>query len=272
MDPNLSPHHYCLTPSARLALAKADIILWVGDGFEIYLADFMAEQAARTEIITAARLSGIHLLNLPQTHDQNAASQDTPLSANRLSEKPEQDAHSPLHDDHHLDYHLWLNTRNAALIAAAVRDQLIRLNPAQAPRFQRNLQRFQTKLRALEREIQELLPAPHTLNYITYHNSIQYIERQYGLPQRTPLLINPEVQPGMVRMLQVRARLRRQQPVCILRETESDLNLLATLLDGLQPRILTLDMLGFNLNPQSPPADYPALIRNLALQISGCRG
>ncbi|MGI9251540.1 MAG: zinc ABC transporter substrate-binding protein [Pseudohongiellaceae bacterium] len=238
VPPQQSPHHYSLTPSARLSLDEADIVLWIGSGFEVYLAGFLTGLAEHAELVAVADLPGIRLAN---RGDDVAA----------------------------LDYHLWLDTDNAKLIAAMISDKLGRLRPTQREIFARNLQRFQADLDALEQEVEQLLPAADELNYAVYHNSIQYFERQFGLRHAMSLLSNPEVQPGMRELMQTQARLKERQPACVLLDPESNPALLATLLDGAEPQLLTIDLLGFAL--EDSHENYPRLIYNLAEQLSHCR-
>ena len=248
IDPHLSPHHYNLSPSDRLALEQADLILWIGGGFEASLSDFMtrkaAAQAASTEtvpeaapqappqVITAATLPGIHLL-------------------------------PP-------DYHLWLDTRNAATIAAAVAEALSRRHPTQREYFHRNLQSFRDALTDLEQEVARLLAPAATLSYAPDYDSLRYFENQHGLPHAPPLLRDPERQPTIREVQQARAALNRHQPTCIIiAEPDTSPRLLATLLGNLlgthRPRQAPIDLLGSNTE------NYPTLIRNIAHQITSCR-
>ncbi len=40
-----SPHHYSLSPSSRVVLERADLLIWIGPEFEVYLADLFAQMA-----------------------------------------------------------------------------------------------------------------------------------------------------------------------------------------------------------------------------------
>ena len=255
VPPRNSPHHYNLSPSDRLAVERADLILWIGKDFEIRLADFMQAQAAaaeqaegtdtaaadpamHTKVITAAHLPDIHRVYLADT----------------------------LTDTGQQDYHLWLDTRNAALIATAVAEALSHRHPARWDYFQQNLQGFHSTLAALQAEASQLLAPADALNYAVYHDSLRHFEAQFGIsPSVPPLLRDPEQQPTIKEIQQTRARLAQHPPACVLTEPGSDPRLIATLLGDLPFRQVPIDHLG------SDATDYPSLIRNIVEQLSICR-
>ena len=82
----------------------------------------------------------------------------------------------------HPNPHLWLNPEYAKRYAILVRDELIRLDPANKTAYEQNTAHFQQKLEALDRAIQEATKTipPNNRRLLTYHDSWPYFARRYG--------------------------------------------------------------------------------------------
>ena len=85
-------------------------------------------------------------------------------------------------DHGHPNPHLWLDPRHAMRYAALVRDELVRLDPANKKEYEDNCAAFLKKLELLDKAIQE---AVHTIpadnrRLLTYHDSWPYFARRYG--------------------------------------------------------------------------------------------
>ena len=229
-----SPHQFTMSPNDRRALAEADMLIWIGADFEIYLADFF-EQESRAEItLNTLQLTGLTLYDA-------AADQ--------------------------LDAHLWLDTGNALKIAEAVAQRLWRLDETNAGHYRQNLAHFRRSLENTNREISELLQRSSGQHYVVFHNAYQYFEKQFGLQHQFALLNDPEIEPGIRQILNTRARIKVSRPHCLLHELTSSMKLIDTMLDGYELKTVAVDLLGENL---SAGDGYIGLISNVAAKFSSC--
>jgi zinc transport system substrate-binding protein len=114
---NQSPHHYVLRPSDVARASNADILLWVGEPMETYLATLFSDLDGGATVLEAASLEGLRL--------------QAP-GGGLLQE-----------DESRYDTHLWLNSANAVLIAERLAAELVRRDPANAAAYQANLTAFQ---------------------------------------------------------------------------------------------------------------------------------
>jgi ABC-type Zn uptake system ZnuABC Zn-binding protein ZnuA len=82
----------------------------------------------------------------------------------------------------HPNPHLWLNPEYAKHYAILVRDELIRLDPANKAAYEQNAARFQQKLEALDAAIEQATKTipPNNRRLLTYHDSWPYFARRYG--------------------------------------------------------------------------------------------
>lgn len=239
IDGGDSPHHYALTPSARLRAARADFLLWVGAGLEVSLTGLFA---GREDLITAQSLDDITLLSLDHLHP---------------------------------DLHLWLNTDNARAIAAAVARVASVRDPGNADYYAQRLADFDAEQRANSAAIDRALRAPGAAEpasalggYAVYHDAYQYFEQQFGLTHALALVHDPERSPSIRELAETRAALALARPVCLLVEPDSDPRLIDTVLNSAQLRRVEVDILGYAV--ADGEQGYTRLIRGFVDDLTRC--
>jgi zinc transport system substrate-binding protein len=229
-----SPHNFTLSPSDRRLLADADLLLWIGAEFETYLADFYAQSSRAAITLTA--------LQLPQLTLHAAA--------------PGQ-----------VDAHLWLDSGNAVIIAAAVTARLVDLDATNAAAYQQNLAQFRRSADKLNTSIKGLFQRSTGNTYIVYHNAYQYFEKQFGLRHQFALLADPETEPGIRATLNGRRQIKQNRPGCLLREATSSQAVIDNMLNGYELKTVTVDLLGEEV---LRAGTYIELINNVAVDFSNC--
>ena len=235
VDPRQSPHHFSVSPSDRINLARADMTLWIGPSFETHVSEFFAQARLKEKTITVIDMPGLRLHTVGE--DQ-------------------------------IDDHLWLDTANALLIARAIADRAVELDPANASSYRQNLEQFDAELKIRNQEIADMFRLPYTASYAVYHNAYQYFEQQFGLQHDLVILEDPEVQPGIRQIVQLREEVELQQPSCLLLEFDSSAELVSTVLNGYEVDLITVDLLGSNVN--SGANAYSEFISNLADDFYQC--
>lgn len=235
VDPRQSPHHFTVSPSDRIALARADMALWIGPAFETHIGDFFAQAQLRAKTITVIDMPGLILHTIG----------------------PDQ-----------IDAHLWLDTSNALQIAMAVATRAIELDPENATSYRQNLEDFDRVLTNTNQQIIKRFESPSKASYGVYHNAYQYFEQQFGLQHGMVILQDPEVQPGIRQIVQLRNVVRQQQPSCLLLEFDSSAELISTVLNGFALNRITVDLLGSNVNAGAN--SYTEFISKLADDFYQC--
>jgi len=155
-----SPHDYRLRASQKRKLAEADLVVWVGDGLD----DFMAEAIA--ELPPATRVIKITDLDLPvrlPLRTSDLWRKDGPAAGERT------------------DPHVWLDTDNAAVIVAALSRALIGLDRAHKIDYGRNDETIRARLGGLHRQLRRALNPYRGIPIIVQHDAFQYLEQRYGL-------------------------------------------------------------------------------------------
>lgn len=211
LDPQQSPHHFTLSPSDRIALARTDLALWIGPEFETFLADFFAQAEISKKSITVIKVENLRLHSL---------------------EGGQRDAH------------LWLDSGNALRIAEALLARVAHLDPENAQAYRDNLESFRAEIDGINAEIAQRFRAPPQASYAVYHHAYQYFEKQFGLQHDMVILRDPETQPSIREIVALRAQIAALAPSCLLLEFDSSRELVNTVLNGHEMTLITVDLLG----------------------------
>lgn len=156
-----SPHDYAPTPSQVVELATSKIFFTVGLPFEKVIADKMRGQTAG---IITDMTAGIKRRSADEHHHGKADHDDD-------------------HDGKFGDPHVWTSPENLKLMAANTRNILSQVDPANAPAYQLNYEKFAAKMDAMDRRIAaDLAPFKGHVLYV-YHPAFGYFTDRYGLKQ-----------------------------------------------------------------------------------------
>lgn len=81
------------------------------------------------------------------------------------------------------DPHIWLSPALVKKMASVMRDQLIEISPAKKLEYEENFQKFVREIDETDAEIRRLLNGYEGRQFITFHPSLSYFARDYGLVQ-----------------------------------------------------------------------------------------
>jgi len=235
VDPQQSPHHFTVSPSDRINLARADMAVWIGPLFETHISDFFVQTRFKAKTITAIDIPGLQLHRV---------------------------------GDGQLDAHLWLNSSNGVRIAKAIAERAAEMDPVNATSYRQNLVKFSVEIETRNQQIAQKFQVPPVTNYAVYHNAYQYFEQQFGLRHDMVILQDPEVQPGIRETIQRRSQVNDQRPSCLLLEFDSSSDLVSTVLNGHELKQITVDLLGSKVN--SSENAYSEFMANLADDFYEC--
>jgi zinc transport system substrate-binding protein len=106
-----------------------------------------------------------------------------------LSEGMDLIAETEGHGDHvhesGIDPHIWMSPRLVKKMAARILDEVIALNPEKEAEYKENYLKFVEEADQLDAEIKNLLKDSEGKMFITFHPSLSYYARDYGLEQLT---------------------------------------------------------------------------------------
>ncbi|MBT4490071.1 MAG: zinc ABC transporter solute-binding protein [Rhodospirillaceae bacterium] len=250
------PHSHALLPSQARSLASAEVVFWVGAKLERYLQRPLSNIAAKAQIVTLldnpelrilpARRSGIW-----RPHDHEAGGEDHEAGG-----------------DHDSDPHFWLDPRNAQAIVRQAVMVLRKVDPDNGHLYSQNGDGMLYGLSVLEADLHRLLAPVRTLPYLVLHDAYQYFEARFRTNGVGAIAISPDRKPGARRIAAIRQRLRQGNVRCLFQEAEFNSNIVATLTEGSDIRVATLDPIGLRVRPGL--GAYGQVLRQLAGALENC--
>ena len=249
-----SPHHFALRPSDIRRVQEAQLLYWIGPEMETFLPRVLRQRSQPT--VAVKDLPAVQLRYFGET----------------AAAAPEPVGHAHAHDHDHspgtLDAHLWLSPVNAKLIAAKMAADLAVLDPANAARYQRNLQAFEQRVDALNMRLLSSLAGIQDKPYFVFHETYAYFEAAYGLTHAGVFSLSSEAQPGARRVAQMREELQLAGPTCVFSEPPLRPRLAQTLSAGLPVQLAELDALGSAIEVSAQ--GYEQLLQGLADAMLTC--
>lgn len=153
-----SAHTYEPTPRQMLGAVKADLWLYVGEGFESKVRAALSSHNPRMQFVDLR--DRLDLITFDHEH--------------------------PGCSHHHegcYDLHYWLSPKLAKIQAETIAHALIKLYPENASLYKENLVKFKEELDLLDQEIRNILSTPHNPVIMVSHPAYAYFCRDYDCKQ-----------------------------------------------------------------------------------------
>lgn len=256
-----SAHTYALRPSEVRALHDADLFVRMSETVEPFTARIVRSLPDTVEVVTLQEAPRLRLLSrrTHATFERHAHGNADSADHSHIHASSPSDA---------VDGHAWLDPDNAVAMVDRIEQALSAKDPANAATFKANANALRAKLAALAAELDRALEPIASRPYIVFHDSIQYLERRYGLNVVGSISISPEVPASGKRLTELRRKIDELGAVCVFTEPQFDTRLVENLIEGTSARSGTLDPEGGRLEPG--PDLYFALMRQLAGDLKGC--
>ena len=270
-----SPHGFALRPSHLKAISQADLVVQIGSPVDAWAAKSIARFAKQS--IAMADLPGVEKRPIRQggLWEKKLPKIDQDVSAHPHNEQDDHHEHKAAHDhDHsafHYDGHLWMSVVNAELMIKAVSAKLQQLNPEQKQQIAQRTRVWLQQIADAKQQTQQRLQAVSDKPFMVLHDAFQYFEHSFGLNGVGSMRLNPEVQPSLKRLLQLRQIIREQQVVCIFKEPQFPDKQVLSLAKGGQLQVGELDPMGSTYkNSNEAYLPYSRFIEKLGEQFYQC--
>ncbi|PPC64266.1 zinc ABC transporter substrate-binding protein [Pantoea sp. ICBG 1758] len=257
-----SEHDYALRPSDVKRIKNADLVIWVGPEMEAFLTKPAAALPASRNLEIAA---------LPAVKSQliRGGEDEDEHEEGHASDKSEDQDSSHTHH-HHGEYnmHLWMSPKIAQESAVAIHGKLLELMPESKAKLDANLQQFEAALAETDKHIGAQLAPVRNKGYFVFHDAYSYFEKHYGLSPAGHFTVNPEIQPGVQRLHQIRTQLVEQKAVCVFAEPQFRPAVIDAVSRGTSVRKGTLDPLGMGISLTKD--SYVKFLSQLSSQYASC--
>ena len=235
--PGVEPHDLELDPNQVADLADADVVLYLGGGFQPAVEDAVAAAASGQRIDV--------LRGMPTTSAPPETGESTALE---------------------VDPHVWLDPVLMRRIVGVVRRALDRADPSREARFERNAAAFDDQLAALDADYRAGLASCRLRTIVTTHAAFGYLASEYGLTQEPITGISPEAEPDPKRLAGLVSMIERNGTTTIFTEPLVSSKVADTLASEAGVATAVLNPLeGLTPDQIASGADYVSVMRdNLA--------
>ncbi|MGZ8597282.1 MAG: metal ABC transporter substrate-binding protein [Actinomycetota bacterium] len=194
--PGVEPHDLELTPDDLQSIAEADVVVYLGGGFQPVVEDAVEAEATG---VTIDAFEGIEPPPAPS------------------AEGPGDESAEPLEEAS--DPHVWLDPILYSGIVTRIATALDEVDGvADADRFAANAEDFGVELSTLDDEFRRGLARCGTRVMITNHAAFGYLAAAYDLEQRAISGISPESEPDPERIAELTAQANAEGVTTIFTE------------------------------------------------------
>ena len=163
------------------------------------------------------------------------------------------------------DGHIWLDLNNAKVIAQAIAEAIINLDPEHKVLYEKNLSEFLVQLVALESDLKQMLAPIKGKGYFVYHDGLQYFDKYFGFQMTASLVAEPDLPPNAQDLLRLKKLLSEtppeQRPACVFIEPGFNDTFSQNLAAEFNLKRQPIDYIGYDV-PQGPQA-YFVIMRQL---------
>jgi zinc transport system substrate-binding protein len=238
--PGVEPHDLELTPGDLETIAEADLILYLGGGFQPAVEDAIASAATGVTVDVL-----------------EAAGQRTPL----LDDPEGELANDP---------HVWLSPPRYLDVVDAVTDALSDVQPVNAGAFRAAAGTWASQLEGLARDFEVLGSCERDL-LVTGHAAFGYLAADHGLRQVGISGVSPEAEPGPARLAEIRHLVEDEGVTTVFAEELLPADAVETIAAETGARVDVLTTIETRTDEQRDAGlDYEGLMReNLAALAAG---
>lgn len=273
-----SPHGFALRPSHLKAMQAADINLAVGSPVDAWAHKILHSLDDKTLMLNELpkvetlpfRQGGLweKKVRAPAVHNEGHNHQDEPKQNDKHD-----DGHDHGHDHAKLSYdgHLWMSPINAKVMILTFSERLQVLQPERKAEIAHKTEAWLEALAQTEQQIAQQLAPIQTKPFMVLHDGFQYFEQYFGLNGVGSIRLNPEVQPSIKRVLQLRNAIKAQGVQCIFKEPQFPDKQVLSLAKQAEVKVGELDPMGLIYRQEGQRfVNFDGYLQGLANGFIGC--
>ena len=185
--PGVEPHDLELTPDQMEAITTADVVLYLGGGFQPAVEDAIND--AEGTVVDVSE--GLRDLPVPPTETSPGLTADP---------------------------HVWLDPVAYRQVVERVESALAEVDPSTASAFATNADAFTARLSSLDRDFRSGLASCDRSTIVTSHAAFGYLAQRYGLRQEPIAGLSPEAEPDPQRLADLKALVEQTGATTIFTE------------------------------------------------------
>jgi zinc transport system substrate-binding protein len=160
--------------------------------------------------------------------------------------------------------HVWLDPILAIAAVAKIRDGLIAADSTHGDTYKSNAERYIDTLRALDKEIREETGRWRHRSFVSYHPTLAYFARRYGLNQIATIEKHPGREISAKELYEITTLIRREKVPAVVAETVSPRKAAETLALESGASLVLIDPMG---DPSVSPT-YTEMMRRIVRNLA----
>ncbi len=235
-------HTYSPKPSDLVAVRKAQLLIEVGIGLEVWVAS-LVKNAGTPSLRVVTTSQGIGLIRDHADLHQGGTFQDGPGTIG---------GGNP---------HIWMDPENVAIMLRHITEALIKIDPAHAADFRNNQASYLQRLDRLKKELSDRVKRLPDRRFIAHHPAWPYLARRFGFVITGTIQTQSGTEPSAlqlqsligtikkdrIKVIVSEIQLSQKLPDLLSKETKARVVVLTTLPGGLPGTETYLDMLRYNV-------------------------
>jgi zinc transport system substrate-binding protein len=184
IPPGVSPHEFEPTPSAIRQLSDADVFIMNGAGMESWVPNLL-EGVSNEKLLVVDTSSGIPLVS----------SQDSDVTGS--------------------DPHIWLDPVLAKRQVIAIKEALVKADPAGKEYYEQNAAAYEAKLDSLDSKIRAEMATCRKKDILITHATLAYFCKEYGCTQIPIEGVSEEGEPSPAELAKIIDQARAQNVTAV---------------------------------------------------------
>lgn len=239
INPSFSEHDYQLKKTDVEFVNKADLIFYVSDDLENNFLKLVTNYNKKDQAFELVKISDLKLLQ-------------------------------KRNDAKRIDPHIWLNPQNGLKIAQLITQKISEIDPVNAAKYQKNLERFTKEVLIAEKTIQMHLKETKNQGYIFYHDGYQYFENYFDVRPLKVVAYNHNSELTVGAMKEIDSLIKSNQVKCIFGEPQDEKNSAIKLAQNYKIKFAILDLIGTKENHDKKSNGYSILLINMSDDMVSC--
>lgn len=208
------PHDLELRPSQVDELQDADLVLYLGQGFQPAVEDIAGGRDGSVDL-----LDGLPLEEGAVELDEHGHGEEEGDEHAEEEGEEHADEEGEEHSDEALDPHFWLDPTLMSQAVDEVEQALAEVAPDEAETFAANADAYRDQLAELDEEFQASLATCERRVIVTSHAAFHYVAKHYDLEQLPIAGLSPESEPAPERLAELADLIADQGVTTVFYET-----------------------------------------------------
>ncbi len=214
-NPNKSEHDYELEKADIEVLNRAKAIFYVDDEFEKIFAKVVKNFSLQNKSYQVSKAPNLKLLNQRNNSGK-------------------------------IDFHLWLNPKNAVEIAEFMSIKLCALDAMNCGKYRNNYQKFSDEINGVVSDLNKKISSYRNLGFVFYHDGYQYFEDYFDLKSAMVLSYEGDAEIGVAALRKFDSFAKSKRLRCVFGEVLDESNTAVRLARKYQINYQPINSVGMN--------------------------